>query len=161
MANWGALEHLKNAPSKKAVLKCFNRAFINRNSKSGMPIDTISKEFTITVHEASEVRCFLMKPKRNHQLTIASISLLPTALGYPYYTCESNALRLVQHVRDGNVGNRGEGTRLPIEVVDRTGVDLIAHASFKRLPGRVVNRCAIILFRFSLRSCLNGVRHRC
>jgi hypothetical protein len=30
--NWQAITFLLNAPSKKSALKCFNRAFINRNA---------------------------------------------------------------------------------------------------------------------------------
>jgi|AntAceMinimDraft_5_1070358.scaffolds.fasta_scaffold211358_2 hypothetical protein len=30
--NWAALAHLLNAPSKRAALKCFNRAFVHRNT---------------------------------------------------------------------------------------------------------------------------------
>lgn len=53
--NWNALNYLVNAPSKKSALKCFNRAFVNRNSPNLMPIATLCEELSINEIQAIEL----------------------------------------------------------------------------------------------------------
>lgn len=54
-SHWQALSLLLNAPSKKAALKCFNRAFVNRHTVDQMPISNISEEFSLSEDQAREL----------------------------------------------------------------------------------------------------------
>mmetsp|Transcript_6332 Transcript_6332/g.14592 ORF Transcript_6332/g.14592 Transcript_6332/m.14592 type:complete len:202 (-) Transcript_6332:208-813(-) len=55
MASWEPLGLLLNAPSKKAALKCFNRAFVHRNSLDTAPHLGVAEELAISQDQAQEL----------------------------------------------------------------------------------------------------------